>query len=114
MLSQYIIPNELFAAQKDYISKSAQMAADIYGKMGVKYEIFEGTTIDLNPSLAEQTYKDLLSKMIEKNTLVGHEYGLFATIIPLKELGSGRVMFGLQLGVLFPHFKDDKKTDKKT
>jgi hypothetical protein len=113
MLSDYIEIGKLLEVEKQYIRNCAKYAAVLYKGLGVKYEMFEGTSLELSPELCENIYKDLLSDIVKSNCLIGNKFGLTATIIPLQEVETKRVCFNVNLGVIFPNVSDEVRNEGK-
>jgi hypothetical protein len=102
MLSEYIKTTEMLAAHKDYIKNCSKHAARAYKNLKLKYEMFEGTSLELSPTMCEGIYSDLLGEMVKTNCLIGNKFGLTATIIPLQERETNTIFFNVNLGIIFP------------
>jgi hypothetical protein len=85
MLSDLIKIPDMLDAHRDYIKNCSEYASKAYKNIGLKYEMFEGTTMELSPQMCESIYRNLISEMIINNFLIGNKFGLTATIIPLQE-----------------------------
>ena len=103
MLSKFIKSKDLLNMQKNYIKNCAKHAAGTYKRLGLKFEMFEGTSMELSSLMCEGIYKELLTEMITENFLIGNKFGLTATIIPLQENETKRVFFNISLGIIFPN-----------
>ena len=113
MLSEFIQPSELLKAKATYIERAAKYASEVYEKIGLKHELFEGTSMQLSPTMCESIYRNLLSEMVKTNLLISNKFGLIAVIVPLQEIATQKVMFCIQLGVMFPDIDQKTSSDQE-
>ena len=85
-----------------YITNSAQHASDVHKKLDIEFEFFKGIKTDLTPAMCEDVYKELVRTLLDNSVPIGSKYGLMAAVLPVKQLEDGKILFSLQLGVIFP------------
>jgi hypothetical protein len=85
----------------DYIKSSAKNAAKFQKDNNLSWEAFPGTKITLTESMCEEVYKELIEDLIKAKTIGSAKFGLFACIIPGKQLPNGSHVIKFKLGMMF-------------
>ena len=87
----------------DYIKEASKKVSDFYSRENISFGIFEGTKMELTPTMCERIYKDLIKELVENKVAGGCKMGLCVVLAPSKgKVPDGSVAVKFRLGVLLP------------
>lgn len=101
--------DKVVASVDEYIINSSKFSSLALKTAGVKFEMFEGSSLELTDNLCAQIYRDIVKDMFIKGCTMGQRHCLFGMLIPAIE--DNKEVITLELGIVFPNLQTNIRVD---